>query len=78
MTTREHVHALELQRAQDRQIIADLYDELRAYAVDIHDTENKQVWNALRNARKRLWPDMEPDSADPENNQDQDQDQSKP
>lgn len=29
---------------QTRQIIADLYEQLRAYAVDIHGTENLQVW----------------------------------
>lgn len=39
---------------QTRQIIADLYEQLRAYAVDIHGTENLQVWHALRNARRQL------------------------
>ena len=43
--------------------------------MDIHGTENLQVWHALRNARRQLWPDMEPDSADPMNNQEDDQDQ---
>jgi hypothetical protein len=60
-----------------RQIIANLYEELHAYAMNT-GTWSDSVWNALKNARTQLWPDLGPDPDDPrtqdqDNDQDQDQ-----